>query len=97
MSPNLIEKLDYIISHIETLEKEIIELKADVQNLNDKAIQLIASSNNMDNHISFINRVYDVLKYPFKSIMTYYYYYIEPSENKKDLESRLITVNNLVE
>jgi hypothetical protein len=49
------EKLTYITEHLEYIENDLKDIKK--------------SSNNMDDHISFVENVYDTVKYPFYYII----------------------------
>lgn len=51
------EKIDLLLSEIQSLKQEIAEMKQ--------------SCSRMDNHISFIEKVYETLKTPIKYLQTY--------------------------
>lgn len=52
------EKIDLLLTEIQNLKQEITEMKQ--------------SCERMDNHISFIERIYETLKAPIHYLQTYY-------------------------
>lgn len=72
-SNELLYYLQKIDSRLCNLEQTIQILKTDVDNLQSNMEQIKSSTKNMDQHINFVERVYDVVKNPFTSMLRLYY------------------------
>jgi peptidoglycan hydrolase CwlO-like protein len=76
------DKLDIIMGKLDNLNDKI--------NLSYSMLETITeSSKNMDQHISFIENVYTVLKYPFSKILFWY--------DKSTNINQLPTINKKIE
>lgn len=62
----IIEKLQNIETHIQNINKRITNIESILNIINQ-------SSQNMDDHIEFVENIYDVVKNPFSSFLEYYY------------------------
>lgn len=61
-------------SKIEDLENEIISLRHDINILSELIIEMTKSTKKMDNHIDFVDSVYNKLKAPLNYISSTYNY-----------------------
>lgn len=61
-------------SKIEDLENEIISLRHDVNILSELIIEMTKSTKKMDEHIDFVDSVYNKLKVPLNYISSTYNY-----------------------
>ncbi len=78
----ILEKLNKIEKDIENVNTKISQLENDISNMKQ-------STDKMDSHVDFIDSVYDIIKTPFKDLLTYYYgngRYIEKIESVKYLQ-----------
>lgn len=60
------EILKEIYSEIKQIKCDIVSLKKDIDSISQ-------STTNMDNHISFVESVWDVVKNPFSNLLQFYY------------------------
>jgi len=84
------QKLDKILQKLETLENKYITLEQKLSDVTqkvtivEKAISKIEqSTQNMDDHIDFVETVYNVVKNPVSSLLKLYY----QSYNNEQIES----------
>lgn len=74
MSSNkLSDKTDYIIQQLSIVNDKLDRLHIEMETLNEKLNSVNSSCKNMDEHIGFVENVYDVVKSPFQKVLTYYY------------------------
>ena len=66
----IIENLDKKMDKIEILLEKIIKQNEDNTTT---LVSISSSTGNMDHHISFVENVFDVVKYPFSSFLNLYY------------------------
>lgn len=97
-----LNNLMLIIENLET-KIDILETKIDkVVNLMDQLIQqntedserlncINRSTRNMDNHINFVESVFDVVKHPFSSLLRLYYGQNKTNEIQDIYDVRLKT------
>jgi hypothetical protein len=67
---NLEIKLDKIVDILDQLIQQNIK---DSEKLNTNLNCINRSTQNMDHHINFVENVFDVVKYPFSSLLRLYY------------------------
>lgn len=72
------DKLDIIIQKLQDIETNIKQIKEKISNIETTLNIINTSSQNMDEHIEFVENVYEVVKNPFSSVLEYYY-----GENKQ--------------
>ena len=73
-----------VLKELFDLKNEVSDLKLEVSKLREDIQQLIITCGRMDNHISFVESVWTVVKNPFSQALQFYY-----GDNKsiKKLES----------
>jgi len=67
---NLEIKLDNVVNILDQLIQQNIK---DSERLNTNLNCINQSTQNMDNHINFVENVFDVVKHPFSSLLSLYY------------------------
>jgi uncharacterized protein YfkK (UPF0435 family) len=68
-----VNKLDIIIEKLQNIETHIQNTNQRIANIESKLNIINKSSQNMDDHIEFVENIYDVVKNPFSSFLEYYY------------------------
>jgi prefoldin subunit 5 len=66
-------KLNIIIDKLTHIETQVAEIKSRVTEIETTLNIINTSSQNMDEHIDFIENVYNVVKNPLASFIQYYY------------------------
>ena len=67
---NLEKKIDKVVDILDQLIQQNIK---DSERLNTHLNCINRSTQNMDHHINFVENVFDVVKYPFSSLLSLYY------------------------
>ena len=68
-SSEVILRLKNIEDNQRNIQDDLDEIKIILQQISSKMIDIEKSTENMDDHIGFVNNVYDSVKSPFHSIM----------------------------
>jgi uncharacterized protein with von Willebrand factor type A (vWA) domain len=68
-----VNKLDIIIEKLQNIETHIQNTNQRIANIESTLNIINKSSQNMDDHIEFVENIYDVVKNPFSSFLEYYY------------------------
>lgn len=63
-----LENLEKRMEELIQMQRETIRLQEEIKN----------GTNKMENHITFIENIYEICKKPFKKLLGYYYSYYEP-------------------
>lgn len=66
-------KLNIIIDKLTYIETQVIEIKSKITEIENTLNIINTSSQNMDEHIDFIENVYKVVQNPLSSFIQYYY------------------------
>jgi chromosome segregation ATPase len=74
------EERDIVLNKLDDILKKIINIEARIENLEQDIKYLKDGTNNMNEHISFIENVYDTIKNPFYFVMNK----IKPIDNIPD-------------
>lgn len=64
---------DTLLLRLERLEKQIEKILLMQQKFLEQQETVLESNTKLDNHINFVESVYDICKKPFAYILTYYY------------------------
>ena len=81
-----VERLEKKIDRIENLlEKIINQNQMDLEKINTNLNTINSSTQNMDHHINFVENVFDVVKYPFSSILRLYYNKTNSNQIEQDI------------
>mgnify|MGYP001022505183 CR=1 FL=1 len=69
----IIQQLQIINNKLDELRVEMKTLKDQVEHIDHKLNVVNSSCKNMDEHIGFVENIYDIVKSPFQKVLTYYY------------------------
>jgi|LakMenEpi03Aug12_release.lakeMendotaPanAssembly.Ray.scaffolds.fasta_scaffold12435_2 hypothetical protein len=69
----IIQQLQIINNKLDELKVEMKTLKDQVEHTDHKLNIVNSSCKNMDEHIGFVENIYDIVKSPFQKVLTYYY------------------------
>ena len=58
---------------IKEILNELKNLKSEISTIKIQVDSITKSTNNMDNHISFVESVWSVVKNPFSHVLQFYY------------------------
>lgn len=78
------ELIKEILFELKTLKSEISTIKMQIDSITE-------STTNMDNHISFVESVWSVLKNPFSNALQFYYNDNKSSQKLQSLNTKSIT------
>ena len=79
-----------ILETLETLDKRVTDIDTKLDNISTEISCLNKSAKNMDEHISFVENVYDVVRNPIRSALQYYY---QSPDEQNLIEMKLIKKN----
>ena len=65
-------QLNAIIQQLQITDNKLNELKVHIDHIDTKLNIVNSSCKNMDQHIGFVENIYDIVKYPFQKVLTYY-------------------------
>jgi hypothetical protein len=82
------EILKEIYSEIKQIKCDIVSLKKDMESISQ-------STTNMDNHISFVESVWDVVKNPFSNLLQFYYGKNQNLQKLQNTESSTHQLQNI--
>ena len=67
------DKLEIIIAKLQDIQINIHNINERISKIETTLNIINTSSQNMDDHIEFVENIYDVVKNPFSSFLEYYY------------------------
>lgn len=57
------------MTELEEIKQMLIEMKKNIEEIKESINKMEKSCDNMDNHITFIDGVYDTVKTPFQKVL----------------------------
>lgn len=84
---NMTQKILY---DLEKLDKRVEQIDVKIDEIRESIGCLNKSARNMDDHISFVENVYDAVRNPIKSVLQYYY---RSPDDQNLIEMKLIKKN----
>lgn len=73
MLNNIQKMFEETTSQLNNIQKELTDIKSQLDNIQTQLKNVSTDTNKMNDHISFVENVYEVVKSPFEKALNYYY------------------------